>query len=292
MAQRKRINQSDRDDRLPFLQVVGTRSAQSESGRTPYLHSANTKGKVAQRIGIFLVTPSKSTEALLRHAFTSWGYGIRNRIEDISEPTFRSDMCGPTVVVLDYAILHRDGDVNLPDWLQAGSSNYRILVFGARILDCAKRLLLEAGVHGYLALPEDLHFLAKAITEVASGGLWYGRSVLNIVILGGNFRRNPATKAGVHQVTEKILTRQERIVADCVGQGLSNGEIASKLSISIKTVKLHLTRVYRKLEVSNRVQLTLLVRRDSSASEFIAALRCLTTVSKISVTELLPDVGS
>jgi DNA-binding NarL/FixJ family response regulator len=60
--------------------------------------------------------------------------------------------------------------------------------------------------------------------------------------------------------TGEALTAREAAVAACVSQGLRNSEIAVKLHISEKTVKLHLTHIYRKLGVSSRVKLVLLLR--------------------------------
>jgi DNA-binding NarL/FixJ family response regulator len=52
------------------------------------------------------------------------------------------------------------------------------------------------------------------------------------------------------------LTRHQSAVASLVASGLSNNEIAVALGISVKTVEYHLGRVYSKLEVRSRTQLT------------------------------------
>jgi DNA-binding NarL/FixJ family response regulator len=56
------------------------------------------------------------------------------------------------------------------------------------------------------------------------------------------------------------LTKRERQVAKAVADGLSNREIAARLSISERTVKARLTSVFQKLNVRDRVQLALLLR--------------------------------
>jgi DNA-binding NarL/FixJ family response regulator len=55
------------------------------------------------------------------------------------------------------------------------------------------------------------------------------------------------------------LTSREREVATLVGQGASNKQIAHRLTISIKTVKAHLTNIFKKLGVTTRLQLALSV---------------------------------
>jgi DNA-binding NarL/FixJ family response regulator len=59
------------------------------------------------------------------------------------------------------------------------------------------------------------------------------------------------------------LSAREREVADLVGQGCSNADIAAKLHMSVATVKAHVSRLLVKLEVENRVQVALLVQDAS-----------------------------
>ena len=56
------------------------------------------------------------------------------------------------------------------------------------------------------------------------------------------------------------LSPREREVADGVGRGCSNAEIASALHMSVATVKAHVSRLLVKLDVENRVQVALLVQ--------------------------------
>jgi DNA-binding NarL/FixJ family response regulator len=66
-----------------------------------------------------------------------------------------------------------------------------------------------------------------------------------------------ARRAHAHGLLAR-LTEREREVADAIGRGSSNVEIAEDLFMSVATVKAHVTRLLTKLEVSNRVQIALL----------------------------------
>jgi len=55
------------------------------------------------------------------------------------------------------------------------------------------------------------------------------------------------------------LTDRERDVALAVGRGLSNAEIAGELYLSVPTVKAHVSRLFEKLDVTNRVQIAIVV---------------------------------
>ena len=57
------------------------------------------------------------------------------------------------------------------------------------------------------------------------------------------------------------LTTQERAVAEAVARGGTNQQIAAELYVSVKTVEVHLTRIYRKLQVRSRTQLLAAIAR-------------------------------
>ena len=57
----------------------------------------------------------------------------------------------------------------------------------------------------------------------------------------------------------QALTERELEVALAVGRGMSNAEIASELYLSVPTVKAHVSRLFEKLDVTNRVQIAICV---------------------------------
>jgi DNA-binding CsgD family transcriptional regulator len=63
------------------------------------------------------------------------------------------------------------------------------------------------------------------------------------------------------------LTASERRVAELAAEGLSNPEIAQALFVTRKTVETHLGSVYRKLDISGRGKLHLVLARDAPAVE-------------------------
>jgi len=112
---------------------------------------------------------------------------------------------------------------------------------------------LRAGASGFCARDTAAALVRKAVQLVAAGEIWVGRSVMLRLIEELAARRAPQALG----LAGARLTAREREIATEAARGASNKEIAYSLSISIKTVKTHLTSVFRKFGVSTRRQLGL-----------------------------------
>jgi len=112
---------------------------------------------------------------------------------------------------------------------------------------------IELGANGYLLKEANLSQLADAInTAVNGGGLYLHPSVAQKVFA----LRQAGGPGGVD------LSDRERAVLTRVVDGATNEHIASELYVSEKTVKSHLSSVFRKLGVSNRTQAAATAIRD------------------------------
>lgn len=115
---------------------------------------------------------------------------------------------------------------------------------------------IEAGVCGFLPKGESRQGIVDAVHVVASGGALLspdGAMTLVSHVVATRFC------ARRHRALGKLtrLTEREREVVAAVARGMSNAEIAAELYMSEATVKTHLTRSFRKLDVGSRVQLTI-----------------------------------
>ncbi len=107
--------------------------------------------------------------------------------------------------------------------------------------------LLSYRIHGVLSPGTEPRLLKKALTAVSEGQIWIDHgSVKGLLHEGGAI-----LSAGG---TGHISSREKEIV-DSVCQGLSNKEIAQRFGLSPHTIKAHLNRVFRKLNVKSRSQL-------------------------------------
>lgn len=126
---------------------------------------------------------------------------------------------------------------------------------------------LVVGARGYCARSLDPALIRKAAEVVQRGEVWIGRHVIPHLLrrLTSLNRRGARAPAGAPPVFD-FLAPREREIALLVGAGANNREIALRLNISEATVKAHLTSVYRKLKVTDRLRLALFVAKRRAQS--------------------------
>ncbi|MEU3270010.1 response regulator transcription factor [Saccharomonospora sp. NPDC006951] len=115
---------------------------------------------------------------------------------------------------------------------------------------------LRAGAGGFLLKDSPPADLADAVVKVAAGD-----PILSPRITRRLMER-AATEAGAYERARSALAAlsdREHEVALAVGQGRTNAEIAASLSVSVATVKAHMTRIMAKLGFGNRTQIALLM---------------------------------
>lgn len=116
---------------------------------------------------------------------------------------------------------------------------------------------LGAGAAGCCNTHAAPEVLSQVAMVVGNGGLWVGQSVLQRLV--GSTSRILGQRAAEAKIDEwgALLSERETQVARQVACGASNKEIASLLSISERTVKAHLTSIFEKLGLRDRLQLSL-----------------------------------
>jgi len=120
----------------------------------------------------------------------------------------------------------------------------------------------STGAAGYcnaLAVPE---LLCQVAAVVEQGGLWIGQDLIKRLFGAMSARADQANSAN----TLSELSPREMQVAQAVARGATNKEIARAMSITERTVKAHLSAVFEKLGVRDRLQLSLVVNGVESSS--------------------------
>jgi DNA-binding NarL/FixJ family response regulator len=129
----------------------------------------------------------------------------------------------------------------------------RTLVLTAGLTDSDVVEALQFGARGVLLKQSATNLLFKSIRAVASGEYWVRRE--NVADLVDKVREQTAGDATRSQSFG--LTRRELQIVATVVAGCTNDDIAQELSISAKTVKHHLTNIFDKVGVANRLELAL-----------------------------------
>ena len=116
------------------------------------------------------------------------------------------------------------------------------------------------GARGYCNSHTNSRVLKLIVSVIQDGGLWIGESLMQRLVLGvGKTLDSKVPVKRADQIMSS-LTHREREVAETIAGGASNKEVARLLQISERTVKAHLTTIFNKLEVRDRLQLTIKIK--------------------------------
>ena len=158
----------------------------------------------------------------------------------------------PTVVLMDIRMPELDG-LEATRRILAADPSARVLVLTTFDLDEYVYEALRAGASGFVLKDDPPEQLLAAIRTVAAGDALLSPAVTKRVIR--EFARAPRAKPpeGLDELSER-----EHEVFRLIAQGLSNAEIGEQLFISETTVKTHVTHIFRKLDLRDRVQAVVL----------------------------------
>lgn len=116
---------------------------------------------------------------------------------------------------------------------------------------------LEAGASGYTSALANPDVLRQIAMVVDNGGLWVGPELLSR--LRNSLARMPAAHIPALNGKLAALSPREREVALAVAAGASNKEVARNMGITERTVKAHLTAIFARLGIRDRMQLVLMM---------------------------------
>ncbi|MBF5044084.1 MULTISPECIES: response regulator transcription factor [Myxococcaceae] len=165
----------------------------------------------------------------------------------------------PDVLLLDLGLPRMSG-IDVTRHVKAQHPRIEILIF--TIFDEEDRVLeaVKAGASGYLLKGTPADKIVEAIKEVSAGGTVIQPNLARRLLRHFRIEPDAAPRtaaepaAGLDEEPLKPLSDREREILQLIAKGVSNSEAARLLSLSKATIRTHLEHIYRKLEVTNRVE--------------------------------------
>lgn len=182
----------------------------------------------------------------------SAGFVVAATADGVETARRRAAAVRPQVVLMDMQLPDGNG-ADATAAVLAASPETRVLVLSASserddVLDAVK-----AGASGYLVKSASVEELVDAVRATADGQAVFTPGLAGLVL--GEYRRMSNTPKDDGPELPK-LTERETEVLRFVAKGLSAKQIATKLSLSHRTVENHVQATLRKLQLANRVELT------------------------------------
>lgn len=154
----------------------------------------------------------------------------------------------PDVLILDILMPGKDGLAVLRELRQLEIPT-RVILLTAAIDEDNLLEAMRLGVGGVVLKEMAVPLLIQCVRKVYAGDQWLERHSI-----GRAMEKMLRREAGTREVA-KLLTPRELEIVRLAASGLRNKEIASRLTISEGTVKIHLHRSYKKLHVDSRIAL-------------------------------------
>jgi DNA-binding NarL/FixJ family response regulator len=156
------------------------------------------------------------------------------------------------VVLMDIRMPGMDG-IEATRMITAGPAAARVIILTTFDDDDYVYAALRAGASGFLVKDMALEDILAAIRVVAGGDALLAPGVTRRLIEEFAARPEPAPR--LREIDG--ITEREREVLTLVGRGMSNGEIAAQLCVSMATAKAHVAHLLTKLGARDRVQLVI-----------------------------------
>ena len=185
-------------------------------------------------------------------------FDVIGEAADGAEAIYKVDNLKPDILLLDVNMPRLNG-LEVTKQLKQASATVKVIILTMHDDESYVLEVIKSGAVGYLLKDIEPGMLVKAIRIVFAGQSFMYPTLAQRLF--GELSRQEEKRLEVPQMLERRkeerLTYREVEVLQLIGQGMSNQEIAKKLYLSEKTVKNHLTNIFRKINVVDRTQAVL-----------------------------------
>lgn len=170
----------------------------------------------------------------------------------------------PTLLLIDVNVL-REHNISIKNDIIYHSPNTKVIVIAFETEGKYVTEALQNGAHGFLLKNMDIDSFTQAIEAVLNGMYQVDQKMSHYVVkdyveiadqIYGDIKESK------RQIPLNIYTKRESEVLQLLVEGMSNRDIAKALNISEKTVKNHISSLFRKMNVNDRTQAVVMAIRN------------------------------
>lgn len=199
------------------------------------------------RVGILLVDDHAIVRCGIRSLIEKNNkWYVCGEAENLSEAYKKTEELKPDLVLLDIKLPDGDGAAGCKE-IKKRSPNTKVIILTAYAEDNILSEAVNSGADGYLLKNIDSKGIISAIESVIDGA-----SVLDTSVVGNVFN---IVKRSTQ--LEETFTSQEIDILSLVAQGKTNKEIGREIYLAEKTVRNNVSKILKKINVSNRTEAAL-----------------------------------
>ena len=186
-------------------------------------------------------------------------------VEGVAHAMMKIRSQPPSVVILDSEVMNRPLDQGVAQIIASAGST-RVIVMTPVFDEEEEIALLKTGVKGCCRRGIDPESLKQVLNVTSAGGVWVTRTLVPRLV--SELRRYAqAARPGAQKKEDdklRSLTQREKDIVTQIVAGSTNKQVAAALDISERTVKGHLSNIFQKLDVPDRLKLVLYVNGEEA----------------------------
>jgi DNA-binding NarL/FixJ family response regulator len=183
---------------------------------------------------------------------------IIKTVEEIDELLNLTKREKPDIIMICYPILKEMG-IGLVSTIKNCDKHIKFIVFCGSFTMEQELKMIREGISGIVSTKTAQGILVEVVRKVYSGDIWIRREALNAIVDTGLDLNVPKKSKGKNLP----LTKREKEILSLIGTGCSNLEIALRLFISETTVKSHVSHIYKKMNIHNRLEAVILAKKSN-----------------------------
>ena len=191
-------------------------------------------------------------------------FQVVGEANDAGEILAQLPKANPDVLLLDLN-MRRESGLEVMRSLNGAVRDLRVLGMTSSISHKETLEALRLGFCGLIKKCAASQLLFKSIRAVMAGQYWIDRESVGCLVQALNSA--PQRESAARASNSFGLTERELQILSAIVDGYTNRDMAKKFSISEQTVKHHLTRIFAKAGVSNRLELALFAMNNNLAQE-------------------------